>query len=463
MESYEEFVSRKLVRVPDTGMASIPALHSSLFPHQRDLTTWALRRGRCAVFADTGLGKSAIEIEYARHVSAYTNRPVLILTPLAVAQQMVQEGRRLGVDVKVCRERADIHSGVNVTNYDRLHKFDSSVFGGLVADESSILKSHESKTLQALIDAFRETQFKLAATATPSPNDYTELGTHAEFLGVCKRTEMLAEFFQHDGGETQTWVLKGHARQPFWRWVASWGALIRKPSDLGHSNDGYDLPSLREESHVLPADPETVKRAGLLFAEPAGDLMARRAARRASIDARVAECTAIVNSDDEQWIVWAALNDESRALAQSIRGAIEVTGSQDVDEKELRLQSFLTGESRILVTKSSIAGFGINAQRCARMAFVGVDDSHESRYQSIRRIWRFGQKRECVVHTFASEVEGNVLDNLSRKAKDAERMAQELSRETGAMVRAEVLGQERYTNDYAERRFRMPAWLRSEP
>lgn len=453
--SYDAFVARKIDRAPSTGLLSVPALHSSLFEFQRALVTWALRRGRAALFADTGLGKTAMQLEWARCAGSRS----LVLAPLAVANQTAREGARLGIDVNVCRDDTDIRDGINVTNYDRLHKFDPLRFDAVVLDESSIIKHHDAKTLRALLDAFSQTPFKLCATATPSPNDYTELGTHAEFLGVCSRAEMLAEFFCHDGGETQVWRLKGHARQAFWRWVASWGALVRKPSDLGFDDTGYDLPELHVEQHILDADPETVKRAGLLFAAPAGDLTERRTARRASLESRVAECVDLVNATLQPWVVWCDLNDESDALTEGIDGVTEVRGSQTVDEKESRLRDFAEGRARVIVSKPSICGFGLNWQHCARMAFVGVTDSYEAYYQAVRRIWRFGQTRECVVHVFASEVEGSVVANLDRKARDATKMAEELTRETREALRAEVFGSTRSTNAYKRGHIYIPHWL----
>lgn len=462
--SYTEFVARKLTRQPPTGLASVPALHPSLFPHQRDLVGWALRRGRAAVFADTGLGKSIVQLEWARHVVAHTGRPVLVLAPLAVAAQTAREGGRLGLEVTVCRDGVDVKPGINVTNYDRLHRFDSRAFGGVVLDESSCIKHHDAKTLRLLLEAFDGMAFKLCATATPAPNDWTELGTHAEFLGVCSRAEMLAEYFTHDGGDTSVWRLKGHARRAFWRWVSSWGALVRRPSDLGHNNDGYALPPLTVHEHLLAADRESAKQSGLLFAAEAKSMSERRGARKSSISARVAECAARVNADaSEPWVVWCDLNAESEALTRAIPGAVEVCGSDDADAKERALTDFAEGRARVLVTKPSIAGFGLNWQHAARMAFVGVTDSWESYYQAVRRCWRFGQRRPVEVHVYASELEGAVVANLKRKEADALAMADALSTETMEAVRAEVRGLVRETNEYAPRvRMTVPAWLKTE-
>ena len=458
-EDYDRFVASKLTRAVATGLASVPKLHKSLFPFQKDLVRWALLRGRAALFADTGLGKTRMQIEWARHVPG----DVLILAPLAVAAQTAAEGVALGVDVHVCRDGADVRPGINITNYERLHRFDPSRFTGVVLDESSIIKHYDAKTLGQMIEAFPATPFKLCATATPSPNDYTELGTHAEFLGACTRSEMLSEFFCHDGGETQVWRLKGHARGAFWKWVASWAAMLRRPSDLGYKDDGYVLPSLTMNHHVIAADADTTKAAGLLFAEEASTLTERRTARRASLDARVRECADIVNAEDRPWVVWCDLNAESDALTVAIRGAVEVRGSDTVEEKESRLRDFAEGRSRVIVSKPSICGFGLNWQHAARMAFVGVTDSYEAFYQAVRRCWRYGQKDPVIVHIFASELEGAVIKNLARKQRDADAMAVQLSAETQGAVRAEIQGMTRTTNLHnAGSRIAIPTWLTSE-
>ena len=458
--SYEAFVAGKLAHQSATGLPNVPPLSSSLAPFQCDLVAWALKRGRAAVFAATGLGKTRMQIEWARHVADHAGGQVLILAPLAVAQQTVAEAASIGVDASVARDRFSV-GRITVTNYDRLHKFDCSVFTGVVLDESSIIKHHDAKTLGLLLAAFRDTPYKLCATATPAPNDFTELGTHAEFLGVCSRTEMLAEFFCHDGGDTSVWRLKGHARGAFWKWVASWGALVRAPSDLGYEDGAYALPPLVHHEHLIAVPQETVFGTGFLFAQEAAGLMARRQARRDSMRERVEACVAQVAAEpDEPWVVWCDLNDESKALASAIPGAIEITGSMNIEAKEAALVSFGRGEKRVLVSKPKICGFGLNWQHAARMAFVGVTDSWESYFQAVRREWRFGQRRPVEVHIFASEAEGAVVKNLRRKEEAAQEMAAALSRETGAMVREQVYGLKRETNVYHAPRLEMPSWLR---
>jgi superfamily II DNA or RNA helicase len=459
--SYSEFIAAKLSSVPSTGLTDIPKLAGPLFDHQRVLTEWALRRGRAAVFADTGLGKTRIEIAWADAIHRALGHDVLILAPLAVAAQTVREGEHMGVNVALCREPDDVRTGINITNYDRLHKFDCSRFGAVVLDESSIIKHHTSKTLKALLDAFRDTPFKLCATATPAPNDWTELGTHAEFLGICTQSEMLAEYFVHDAAKTQDWRLKGHARAMFWRWIASWAALVRKPSDLGFDDGPYILPQLTVSEHHVETEAKPTE--GMLFALEASSMSERRDARRASLQNRVAACAAMVNADRQPWIVWCDLNDEGDALTASIDGAVQVSGSDDADVKEQRLRDFADGKIRVLVTKSKIAGWGLNWQHCARVAFVGVTDSWESYYQAVRRCWRFGQKREVHVHLFASELEGAIASNLKRKEADAKAMADALSAETLASVQQSVLGMVRDTNPYLPAKpITVPAWLTTE-
>lgn len=461
MNTYAAFLADKFKAIPATGMQDIPALPSTLFPHQAALTQWALKRGRAAIFADTGLGKARMSISWASAVHRYTNRPVLMLEPPAVGWQMVKEGESIGIAVNVCRDGADVRNGINVTNYERLHRFDPTAFVGVVLGESSIIKHHDAKTFTALTEAFADTPFKLPESATPAPNDWTELGTHAEFLGICTRSEMLSEFFVHDGGDTQTWRLKGHARVQFWKWVATWGAMVRKPSDLGFDDTAYKLPPLHLHEHLVDVDQST---GGMLFAMEAQTLQERRHARKESLPERVAGCCARVNAESsEPWIVWCDLNAESEALTRGIPGAIEVRGSMELEEKEDRLRAFSEGKARVIVTKPSIAGHGLNWQHSARMAFVGVTDSYEAYYQAVRRQWRFGQKRPVHVHIFASKAEGAIVANLKRKERDAASMAESLAQETRDAIRAEVTGTARETNPYhATTPIALPSWLQTE-
>lgn len=459
--SYQDFVARKLATLAPTGISGDVSLPEGLFPHQEMIGRWALKRGRAAAFLQTGLGKSRLQAAWANAVHQAEGCNVLLMAPLAVAPQTVREAAQIGVKIQQVREADDVRPGLNIINYDRLHKIDPRDFDAVVLDESSIIKHSDAKTFTRLCEAFGHARFKLCATATPAPNDWTELGTHAEFLGVCTQQEMLAEFFVHDGGETQVWRLKGHARAQFWKWVASWGAMVRKPSDLGFSDALYNLPPLHMHEHQVSSELQASD--GMLFAFEAKTLSERRDARRASLDARVKACADLVNADNEQWFVWTDLNAESEALTKLIPGAVEITGSDSTEHKEQALLDFIEGRTRVVVTKVKIAGFGINAQGCARQAFVGMNDSYEGFYQAVRRSWRFGQKREVHVHIFTSQYEGAVLANIKRKGEDAEAMGEALSAETGAAVRAEVLGLTRSTNTYnASRRIALPAWLNRE-
>jgi superfamily II DNA or RNA helicase len=458
--TYEDFLRGKLRRAESWGFEP-EGISTDLFAFQRDLVRWALRRGRAAIFASTGLGKSRVEIEWARHVAAHTGGRVLILTPLAVAPQMVAEGEKIGVQVDHCRDGAEVRGPITVTNYDRLHRFDPAAFAGVVLDESSCIKHEDSKTLARLLEAFSETPFRLSATATPAPNDYTELGTQAEFLGACSRMEMLSEFFVHDGGETQSWRLKGHAQREFWRWVASWAALVRKPSDLGYDDGAYELPALDVATHLLAVDESEVFASGRLFAVEARGLAEQRAAKRASLARRVALCAETVMAEPgEAWVVWGELNAETEALTRAIPGAVEVRGTHPAEEKEARLAAFARGEIRVLVSKPSICGWGLNWQHAARMAFVGVSHSWELYHQAVRRIWRFGQSRPVAIHVFAGEEESSVVSNLARKERDAERMGEELSAETREFVREQVRGRSRVASGYAPKTpLCLPAWI----
>jgi superfamily II DNA or RNA helicase len=427
--SYESFLTAKLPRVPPVGFMPGP-FTAQLFPFQQDIVKLACRRGRFCVWADCGMGKTAMQLEWAHQVVTQTNRPVLILAPIAVSHQTLREAEKFGIPgAHVVRRPEDIpeDARIVVTNYERLHLFDPSWFIGVVLDESSILKSYDGKTRTAILDAFRETPYRLACSATPAPNDYMELGNHAEFVGVMTRVEMLAMFFTHDGGDTSQWRLKGHAADRFWEWVCTWAITLRKPSDLGYADAGFALPDLSIVDHVL----DTVQEAttnddgqAALFAVEAKSLGEQRQVQRASLAARVARACALANATAEQVLVYCHLNDESAALAAGIVGAVEVTGSDNDAHKESALLAFQEGRVRVLVSKPTICGFGMNFQSCAQVIFVGLSHSYESFYQSIRRCWRFGQTRPVQAHVIYDWAEGAVVDNLRRKERESAEMAE---------------------------------------
>jgi len=418
MSDYESFLHHKAIIDPPSGLDVVPPINDALFPFQCDIVKWALRRGRAAIFADCGLGKTPMQLEWARHVPG----KVLILAPLAVSAQTVREGAKFGVEVE--QSRNGKHSGrIVVTNYEMMHMFNPADFTGVVLDESSIIKAYDGSTRTQIIESFGRTPFRLACTATPAPNDYMELGNHAEFLGVMKRAEMLSMFFVHDGGDTSQWRIKGHAQQEFWRWVCSWAVMLRKPSDLGYDDGAFKLPELVMHETVVKVDEPTT---GFLFPVEASTLQERIRARRDTIEERVANCASIVNATDKPFLVWCNLNDESARLVKSIPGAVEVKGADSEAHKESAMIGFAAGTVRVLVTKPSIAGFGMNWQHCADMAFVGLSDSYEQFYQAVRRCWRFGQTRSVNVHVITAETEGAVVSNIKRKEADAMKMAEEM-------------------------------------
>lgn len=457
--SYAEFLATKIIVDPDTGIKDIPPLSAHLKDFQRDITTWALRRGRAAVFAGTGLGKSFIELEWCRVVSKYTGKPSLILTPLAVSAQFIREGEKWGDHVTQANTQSDIKPGTNVTNYEKLDHFDLSKIGAIVLDESSILKAYDGKTRTQLIQACKHVPFRLAASATPAPNDFMELGNHAEFLGVMSYTDMLATFFMHDSSETQAWRLRGHAEEPFWRWMCSWAVTLRNPSDLGYSNDGYDLPPLNQIEHRVDVPYAPSQDSGLLFPMEAQSLSERLGARRGSIKERVAKAAEITPTD-RPFVWWCNLNAESEALCAAIPEAIEVRGSDSEKDKERKLADFSNGNIRVIVTKPSICGWGLNWQHCADTGFVGLSDSFEQIYQAIRRFWRFGQTKPVTAHFIAAETEGAVVANIRRKEQQADHMVASMIEHMRDLNSAAIHGMKRdRANYFANTKMGVPSWL----
>ena len=392
------------------------------------------------MFLDTGLGKTLSALEWGRVIVELTNRPVLMLAPLAVAQQHKREADRFGIDAQAVREPSEITSPrIYITNYERLTKFDASIFAGVILDESSILKSFNGKTTRLLIEAFRQTPFKLACTATPAPNDHAELGQHSEFLGAMSQTQMLTRWFLHDSADTGTWRMKGHAVTDFWNWVSSWARCVSRPSDLGFSDEGYDLAPLTVKHHTVIADRSEGAGAekdgqARLFRIPDTSATAIHGEKRRTVEARADAIAAQVAAEPgEPWVVWCDTDYEADALTARISEGVEVRGSMTPDEKEARINAFSTGDARIIITKPSVAGFGLNWQHCARMAFVGLSFSYESYYQAIRRCWRFGQTRPVDVHIACADTEEAIWNVVSRKAGDHEAMKREMA---DAMKRA---------------------------
>lgn len=457
------FLAGKRPTVPDAGFRVAPdTLHADLLPHQRAIVAWALRKGRCAVWADTGLGKAFIALEWSRQLLAHGHaKRVLILAPLAVAQQFVREGTKWGVSVTYARDESQVIDGVTVSNYERLHLFDASTFEAVVLDESSVLKAFTGETKRALIRTFRNTRYRLCCTATPAPNDIIELCNHADFLSVMTQQEMLAKFFTprgSDDGSTGQYRLKAHAHRDFYRWLASWAIACKLPSDLGYSDDGYVLPTLTIEAHFVSVDwaPD-----GHLFSTELKGVTERAKVRRTTVDSRVEAAVRIVDGEPaEQWLLWYGRLDEARGLSKALPGAEIVQGSDSVDRKEDLLRRFADGEVRVLITHPSIAGFGLNFQSCARMAFVGLSDSYESYYQSIRRSWRFGQVRPVTAHIVLTEPERAIYNNVLRKEQEAGVLTRELVAAMAEFEVQELRGQTDYTDVYDPvMPMIVPAWL----
>jgi hypothetical protein len=473
MDAYQDFLARKSAEAPSAGIALAGEIHPALKEFQRDLVRWALRGGRRALFAGTGLGKTLMELAWAQAVAREAGGPVLLLAPLAVAEQTVKEAEKFGIaGVRYAADRHAMRGEIVVTNYDRFDKFRIEDFPGVILDESSILKSHDGATRAELTEACQIVPWRLPCSATPAPNDFTEIGQHAEFLGVMRAKEMLAMFFVHDGSiraggpasagasDAAGWRLKRHAEQDFWRWVASWAAMVRHPRDLGYEEAGYDLPPLIKRQITVAADAAAVPE-GCLFALEARTLQERLKARRDSLGARVTATADLVNANrDRPWLVWCNLNDEADALERAIPGALQVKGAQDRAMKRERLLGFCDGRPVVLITKPSIAGFGMNWQHCADMAFVGLNDSFEQLYQAIRRCWRFGQGKPVTAWMIAAETEGAVVKNLEAKEAAYERMAEAMAEHCRAFVREQVRGNAgRSVAAPANQPMQIPGWL----
>lgn len=658
IKDYQDFLLSKSFTAKPCGFdIDKSALSNHLFPFQADLVRWALAKGRAALFTGCGSGKTLMQLEWAHRIFEHARLNILILAPLAVSHQTIREGQKFGIDVNLCESQSDVKPGINITNYEKLHKFDLSKFGGIVLDESSILKSYSGAIRNEIIQSCSDMPYRLACTATPAPNDFMELGNHSEFLGVMSRTEMLATFFVHDGGETSKWRLKGHAEDVFWKWVCGWAAVLNQPSDLGYSDEGFRLPALKTHRHVIKLNEADAHAAGLLFVPDAMTLQDQRIARRSSMDRRVALCAELVNSNSEPWAVWCDLNDEGDAVERAIPNSINVQGS-DADEYKTDAMLWFVGDKcicsnpkfsaklatwrrlkdhqdigsdttlstetngslnhsntskstetigsitcenitaktnpisggneplnsaqlstlpeerntpktrngakatrrklsngnliipkndspndsdttaslltnieqslsvkaeavlfadspipqtkscshssttattlelcaessvppvisesansktipnfsigprcicghesgkRILISKSKICGFGLNFQHCSNVAFVGVNHSFESMYQTIRRCWRFGQKREVNVHIILAENEQAILSNLERKEHEAERMMAAMLEHMKDIQKMEINQQTRQRDTRASHgKVTLPAWI----
>jgi superfamily II DNA or RNA helicase len=457
LQQYRQFIASRAPSAPSAGFAPHP-INTYAKAHQDTVLRFALDRGKSAAFLDTGLGKSLVELEFARQCAEETGKPSLILTPLAVAGQMIREGHKFGIDARQIREQSEVGAGVMVANYERLPKLDPTTFGAVVLDESSILKSYAGRTRALIQDAFFHTPYKMAATATPSPNDHTELGNHAEFLGVMRQQEMLSKWFINDTATaSQDWRLKGHAITDFWNWVASWSRCATLPSDLGGDDTGYILPEVERRIHEVAADRMADVGEGMLFRIPEMSATSFHAEKRLTLRQRC-ELAAELATHDKPVTVWCETNDESTELTKIIPGAVEVRGDLDPDEKERRLLGFSDGDYRVIVTKPKLAGFGVNWQHCAHAVFASISFSYEQHYQAVRRSHRFGQSETVRNDIVISDTEASIWNVINVKSKKHD----EMKRRMADAMRAAQSTASRRVKYERPLDLAFPAWLKTE-
>jgi len=448
---YSEFLKNKRFVLESSGFdIDKNDLNQMLYDFQKDIVRWALKKGKACIFADCGLGKTPMQLSWAYQVSKHMGGKVLILAPLAVADQTLREAWKFGYKAKIVETQEDCIDGINITNYEKLSHFVANEFIGIVLDESSILKSYTGKVRTDIINNFHGVPYKLACTATPAPNDYMEIGNHAEFCGVMTRSEMLSMFFVHDGGETSKWRLKGHAVDVFWQWLATFSVFVDNPKNIGYQVEGYDLPELR--IHEICVDADEPVRESLTLTE-------RRDARRDSLDLRCQRAAELVNGSDEQWLVWCDLNAEGERLEELIDGSVNVEGSDTNQYKSENMIAFSDGNLKCLISKPKIAGFGMNWQNCHNMIFTGLSDSYEAYYQAVRRCWRFGQQMPVDVYIIISAREGCVRENIERKQADFLRMQSEMTELTKEITKKELRSTCRISTPYEPKiMMRLPKW-----
>lgn len=448
---YEEFLNSKRFILESSGFEIDKSeLNPMLYEFQKDIVRWALKKGKACIFADCGLGKTPMQLSWAYQVHNHTGGKILILAPLAVAEQTKREADKFRYSAKVVEKQEDCIEGINITNYEKLDRFVAKEFCGVVLDESSILKSYSGKVRTAIIQDFHEIPYKLACTATPAPNDYMELGNHSEFCGVMTRAEMLSMFFVHDGGQTSKWRLKGHAEDLFWQWLATFSVFVDNPKNIGYQVVGYDLPELNITEIIV--DGEEAAKDSMTLSE-------RRKARKDSLELRCQRAAELVNSSDEQWLVWCDLNDESSKLHELIKDSAEVKGSDKPQNKSSSMMGFSESKIKCLVTKPSIAGFGMNWQNCHNMIFTGLSDSYEQYYQAVRRCWRFGQEKPVYVYIVISAKEGCVKENIERKQTDFFKMQNEMTALTKEITKKELKSTCRISTPYEPKtEMKLPEW-----
>ena len=438
---YQEFMSRKKFKRIDAGFKpkSLPAV---LKPHQSAIVNWACQRGRAAIFADTGLGKTLMQLTWADKVATQTKKPVILFAPLAVGKQTELEAAKFGIKgAKYTRQPTT--DRIQIVNYEMIENFNANDYAGIVLDESSILKGQSGAYRKLLTEFASPIQYRLSCTATPSPNDFMELGTQSEFLGIMTQVDMLAMFFTHDGSETQKWRLKGHGAAKFWEWLATWAVVISSPADLGYDGAEYELPPLTIHEVILPSDKQ-----GALVADVAQGLSAAREAKRDSVRRRCQAVADLVNQSNEPWLVWGELNAETDLLAELIDNAVQVQGSDKLENKEDRMLGFASGKYHRLVSKASICGFGMNWQHACKMAFAGPTYSFEQFYQAVRREWRFGQTKPVDVYVFMTEEETGIHSVMLQKLEQDKVMRREMIKVMSDAMQKEIKGAKVDKADY---------------
>lgn len=457
--TYEEFLKTKEKRAESCGFdINRDSITPYAFDYQKDIIAWACKKGKCAILTGCGSGKTLMQLEWCKAVHKQTEKPVLIIAPLSVVRQTQGEAEKFSIcHVNICRKPEDVVNGINITNYEMIEHFEPQVFSGVCLDESSILKSFTGKYQQLLTEMFCKTPYRLLCTATIAPNDYTEIGTSCEFLGIMSRAEMLATYFIHDSGDTSKWRLKKAGVNKFWQWFATWAIYFNSPKDLGYEGKGYDLPPL----NIIKVLTESEPKEGTLFVRLAKTLEERRNARKESMEERTDRAREIVNSGmNDQWLVWCDYNDESSVLKKKIDHCVEVKGSDEPEYKAQASLQFADGEIHALVSKPSIFGFGSNFQSCHNMIFCGLSDSYERFYQAVRRCWRFGQKHPVNVYIILSEEEMNVLDNITRKQEQMDEMEKQMTALMREVTLSEIHHTTRITTEYIPKKeAEVPAWI----
>lgn len=444
--TYEEFLKTKEINTKPVGFdIDRNELCDKMYDFQKDICLWALKKGRSAILIGCGCGKTVIQLEWACKVYDHTKKNVLIIAPLSVVEQTKREAEKFGLyTVHICRSQSDVRDGINIINYEIVDKFDANLFGAVVLDESSILKSFTSRTTEELTEKFYNTPFKLLCTATIAPNSHTEIGTSCEFLGIMSRTEMLATYFVHDGGKTSDWRLKKAGAVKFWEWFATWAIAFNNPNELGYEIEGYNLPTLNMQTILTKSEVAEYE----MFVRIAETLEERREARKESMNDRTEKAKELTESDDSQWLLWVDYNDESALLHKKIADSVEVKGSDGPDYKAQASIDFANGDIRCLISKPSIFGFGSNFQSCHNMIFCGLSDSYERFYQAVRRCWRFGQKQEVNCYIILSEKEQAILENIKKKQAQMDEMQAQMTALMKEVTLSEIKHTTRITTSY---------------